>query len=86
MRVINKFMKKPILNLEDVEVLSKIEMKKVDGGRRCSLNESIDSVVLYSPGTGAGELVPVAVTCTWTYIDKLLSIGVGSNYSVKDGC
>jgi hypothetical protein len=83
-------MKKTILSLEGVEVLSKNEMRRVDGGRRCSLNEAIDPVVLYSPGTtsgpGAGELVPVAVTCAWTCRDTFLGIGVGSTYTVWGGC
>ncbi|NHN26676.1 hypothetical protein FIA58_013405 [Flavobacterium jejuense] len=83
-------MKKSILNLEGVQVLTKKQMKMVDGGRRCSLDTSTEPQVLYSPGTtegpNAGELVPVAVTCAYTCRNTFLGIGVGSTYTVWGGC
>ena len=83
-------MKKSILNLEGVEILSKTQMKSIDGGRRCSIDESIEPEILYSPGAtagpNAGELVPVAITCAWKCRDTFLGIGVGSTYTVWGGC
>lgn len=83
-------MKKSILGLEGVEVLSKKQMKTIDGGERCEMDYNTPPRVLYSPGTtqgpNAGEMVPVAETCRYTCRKTFLGIGVGSTYEVWGGC
>lgn len=83
-------MKKSILNLEGVQVLSKNEMKRVEGGRRCTLDTTKEPQILYSPdtteGPNAGELVPVAITCAYSCRDTFLGIAVGETYTVWGGC
>ena len=82
-------MKKSILNLEGVEILSKTQMKHVNGsGRRnCVLtgNEQFITNTIRDNSTGLVEDVPVSHMCEWKCDKTFLGIKIGTE-TVWGGC
>lgn len=66
-------MKKTILNLEGVQVLSRQQMKNVDGGEKCQTLSVTEEVFVDANGTAIG-----AFTCEIRCRPSFLGIGFGS--------
>lgn len=76
-------MKKNILNLEGVTVLTKEQQKMVNGGERCTPVGNHDFDWYIEPATSGS---PAIVYCEWECRKTFLGIGVGQTYIKKAGC
>jgi hypothetical protein len=84
---------KSIKNLEGVQILSKKEMRNVDGGYTNCVRTSKEPKILYSPGTTsgpkAGELVAVGESCEWKCNREVFGWTAGGLFgtvTVERGC
>lgn len=75
-------MKKTILNLEGVEVLSKIEMKNVNGKGYVTDHQCTGRFYSSVEGTGEG---PVAYECTARYQRTFLGMDWGKPQELESG-
>lgn len=78
-------MKKSILNLEGVQVLSVEEQKNVNGGgrRNCELTGNTQILTSYDTSTQSEQ--PVTEVCEWKCDKTFLGVKVGTT-TVWGGC
>ncbi len=82
-------MLKNFLEVEGVHVLSKNELKKINGGALVDCVQTGNSTIIYSPdhtGLQAGDYVAVAESCEYSCKRKWLGITVDNDVRRWGAC